>query len=77
MHQLHRPSDRLLVRELAPDDVDAVHAIYGDPRATEHLSFDPRTGTRSSRSSPDLSRPLVLTSAMSTPWPSLSGPVGS
>lgn len=43
MHQVHRLSDRLLLRELTPGDVDAVHAIYGDPKATEHLSFDPRT----------------------------------
>ncbi|MDX3454503.1 GNAT family N-acetyltransferase [Streptomyces sp. ME02-8801-2C] len=43
MHPVRRSSERLLVRELAPGDVDAVHAIYGDPRATEHLSFDPRT----------------------------------
>ncbi len=43
MHQLHRLGERLLARELEPGDVDAVHAIYGDPRATEHLSFDPRT----------------------------------
>ncbi|NEC85750.1 GNAT family N-acetyltransferase [Streptomyces sp. SID12501] len=43
MHQVQRLDDRLLVRELTPGDVDAVHAIYGDPKATEHLSFDPRT----------------------------------
>jgi len=43
MHQAQRLGDRLLLRELAPADVDAVHAIYGDPRATEHLSFDPRS----------------------------------
>jgi RimJ/RimL family protein N-acetyltransferase len=29
--------------ELTGADTDAVHAIYGDPRATEHLSFDPRS----------------------------------
>lgn len=35
--------DRLSLREVTPDDVDALHAIYGDPAATEHLPFTPRT----------------------------------
>jgi ribosomal-protein-alanine N-acetyltransferase len=34
---------RLALRELTPDDVDALHAVYGDPTATEHLPFEPRT----------------------------------
>ncbi|WP_084958104.1 GNAT family N-acetyltransferase [Thermoactinospora rubra] len=34
---------RLRLREVTRDDVDALHAIYGDPAATEHLPFDPRT----------------------------------
>ncbi|MFI8826896.1 GNAT family N-acetyltransferase [Streptomyces sp. NPDC053431] len=34
---------RLSLRELGADDVTAVHAVYGSARATEHLSFPPRT----------------------------------
>ncbi|GGS69683.1 N-acetyltransferase [Planobispora rosea] len=34
---------RLGLREVTVDDIDALHAVYGDPAATEHLPFDPRT----------------------------------
>ena len=30
------------LREFTADDVDAVLAVYGDPKVTEHLSFEPR-----------------------------------
>ncbi|MFF0740485.1 GNAT family N-acetyltransferase [Streptomyces sp. NPDC004111] len=43
MYPVSRRSQRLELRELAVDDVDAVHAIYGSEVATEHLSFTPRT----------------------------------
>ncbi len=43
MHPVSRNSERLLLRELTLDDVTAVHAIYGSPAATEHLSFEPRS----------------------------------
>ncbi|MEV0442920.1 GNAT family protein [Streptomyces spectabilis] len=43
MPEVPRASERLAVRELVPDDVHGVLAIYGDLKATEHLSFDPRT----------------------------------
>ncbi|MFF5343885.1 GNAT family N-acetyltransferase [Streptomyces althioticus] len=43
MHPVERSSARLELRELAPDDVDAVFAVYGSAEATEHLSFEPRT----------------------------------
>ncbi|GAA0617472.1 GNAT family protein [Streptomyces crystallinus] len=43
MHPISRRATRLELRELALDDVDAVHAIYGSATATEHLSFEPRT----------------------------------
>ncbi|MFB7272993.1 GNAT family N-acetyltransferase [Streptomyces sp. NPDC056244] len=43
MYPVSRRSERLEVRELRVDDTDDVFAIYGDERATEHLSFDPRT----------------------------------
>ncbi|ONK15407.1 GNAT family protein [Streptomyces sp. MP131-18] len=43
MHPVSRNSARLALRELTVDDVDAVHAIYGSPAATEHLSFEPLT----------------------------------
>jgi RimJ/RimL family protein N-acetyltransferase len=35
--------ERVILREFNPDDIDAVLAIYGDPTATRHLSFEPRT----------------------------------
>jgi RimJ/RimL family protein N-acetyltransferase len=34
---------RLGLREVTPGDVDALHAVYGDPAATEHMPFEPRT----------------------------------
>lgn len=43
MHPVQRSSPRLALRELDLDDVDAMFAIYGSPKATEHLSFEPRT----------------------------------
>ncbi|WP_406405109.1 GNAT family N-acetyltransferase [Streptomyces sp. NBC_00879] len=43
MHPVQRFSSRLGVRELAIEDAEAVFAIYGSPKATEHLSFEPRT----------------------------------
>ncbi|MFI2470970.1 GNAT family N-acetyltransferase [Streptomyces globisporus] len=43
MYPIDRHSQRLHLRELRPDDVDGMFAIYGDARATEHMSFDPRT----------------------------------
>ena len=43
MYPVRRSSQRLRLRELTVDDVDAVFAIYGDPETTDHLSFEPRT----------------------------------
>ncbi|WP_411147519.1 GNAT family N-acetyltransferase [Streptomyces sp. A30] len=43
MYPVRGSSQRLRLRELTVDDVDAVFAIYGDPETTEHLSFEPRT----------------------------------
>lgn len=43
MYPVSLTSSRLRLRELTTDDVDAVHAIYGNPEATRHLSFEPRT----------------------------------
>ncbi|MFE3555460.1 GNAT family N-acetyltransferase [Streptomyces sp. NPDC059193] len=43
MHPVVRRRSRLALRELRPEDVDAVHAVYGSPEATRHLSFEPRT----------------------------------
>ncbi|MER5299708.1 GNAT family protein [Streptomyces lasiicapitis] len=43
MYPVSRRSSRLELRELAPNDVDAVLAIYGNAKATEHLSFEPRS----------------------------------
>ncbi|WP_338015673.1 GNAT family N-acetyltransferase [Streptomyces sp. CB02115] len=43
MYPISRHSQGLHLRELRPDDAEDVFAIYGDARATEHMSFDPRT----------------------------------
>ncbi|MEV3872018.1 GNAT family protein [Streptomyces sp. NPDC049906] len=43
MYPVSRHGQRLELRETDPADVDSVFAIYGDPGATEHLSFTPRT----------------------------------
>ncbi|AGP56421.1 GNAT family N-acetyltransferase [Streptomyces rapamycinicus] len=43
MFPVIRDETRLSLRELTVDDVDAVLAIYGSPKATEHLSFTPRS----------------------------------
>lgn len=43
MYPVSHTSQRLFLREIAIDDVHAVHAIYGSPEATKHLSFEPRT----------------------------------
>jgi RimJ/RimL family protein N-acetyltransferase len=42
MNPVHLTGSRLSLRELAPDDIDAVLAIYGDAETTRHLSFEPR-----------------------------------
>lgn len=43
MRCVHVTGPRLSLRDVSPDDVDALHAVYGDPAATEHLPFNPRT----------------------------------
>ena len=43
MYPVTVKGERVNLREFCPDDVDAVLAIYGDPIATRHLSFEPRT----------------------------------
>lgn len=43
MYPITRAGKRLSLRELQPEDIHAVFDIYGDPVATEHLSFEPRT----------------------------------
>ncbi|GAA0367270.1 GNAT family N-acetyltransferase [Actinoallomurus spadix] len=43
MYPVTVKGDRVSLREFTPEDVDAVLAIYGDPVATRHLSFEPRT----------------------------------
>ncbi|WP_030633626.1 GNAT family N-acetyltransferase [Streptomyces griseolus] len=45
MYPISRHGRRLHLRELRHDDTDGVFAIYGDARATEHLSFEPRAAT--------------------------------
>ncbi|MCT9093493.1 GNAT family N-acetyltransferase [Streptomyces sp. ASQP_92] len=43
MYPISRRHQRLALRELTADDVEAVLAIYGSSTATEHLSFEPRS----------------------------------
>ncbi|MER5623443.1 GNAT family protein [Streptosporangium sp. NPDC002544] len=43
MRHVEISGKRLRLREVTIADVDALHAVYGDPTATEHLPFDPRT----------------------------------
>ena len=43
MRHVEISGTRLRLREVTTDDVDALHAVYGDPTTTEHLPFDPRT----------------------------------
>jgi RimJ/RimL family protein N-acetyltransferase len=43
MYPVKRSSQRLDLRELSVEDVDAMFAIYGSIEATTHLSFEPRS----------------------------------
>ncbi|MFF0293184.1 GNAT family N-acetyltransferase [Kitasatospora sp. NPDC004614] len=43
MTPVHLAGSRLTLREIEHADADALLAIYGDPEATRHLSFEPRT----------------------------------
>ncbi|MEV7782833.1 GNAT family N-acetyltransferase [Kitasatospora sp. NPDC088351] len=40
---LYPAGPRLALREVEPEDTEDLLAIYGDPEATRHLSFEPRT----------------------------------
>lgn len=42
MHPVTLQGQRTTLREFTAEDLDAVHAIVGDPRVTASLSFDPR-----------------------------------
>ncbi|MFE3580014.1 GNAT family N-acetyltransferase [Streptomyces vinaceus] len=43
MTPVHLAGPRLALREVEPEDTADLLAIYGDPEATRHLSFEPRT----------------------------------
>ncbi|MFI6157705.1 GNAT family N-acetyltransferase [Kitasatospora sp. NPDC051170] len=43
MTPVHLTGPRLAMREVEPGDTDDLLAVYGDPEATRHLSFEPRT----------------------------------
>ncbi|MEV5545837.1 GNAT family protein [Streptomyces sp. NPDC052309] len=43
MYPVKRSGPRLELRELAVEDIDPMHAVYGSPETTRHLSFEPRT----------------------------------
>lgn len=42
MHPVTLQGQHTTLREFVSEDLDAVHAIIGDPRVTASLSFDPR-----------------------------------
>jgi [ribosomal protein S5]-alanine N-acetyltransferase len=63
-------SERLRLREFTPADIDGVLAIYGDPVATRHLSFDPRSRTQVEEFLSNAARSAREEPAPSTPWPS-------
>jgi [ribosomal protein S5]-alanine N-acetyltransferase len=66
------------LREFTPDDADALFKVYGDPDATRHLSFEPRTLDHVQASSPPPPNPPRPGPAASTCSPSLTrGPVRS
>lgn len=43
MHPVSLNGGLVAFREISPDDVSSLYRIYGDPVATRHLSFEPRT----------------------------------
>ncbi|MEV4893751.1 GNAT family N-acetyltransferase [Nonomuraea sp. NPDC050547] len=43
MHCVNVVGERLGLRDVTPADIDALHAIYGNRAATEHLPFNPRS----------------------------------
>ncbi|MER5972159.1 GNAT family protein [Streptomyces sp. NPDC002055] len=43
MTPVHLAGPHLALREVEPEDTDTLLAVYGDPEATRHLSFEPRT----------------------------------
>ena len=43
MYPVEVSGERLCLREFTASDVDLLLRIYGDPEATRHLSFEPRT----------------------------------
>ncbi|MFJ9826733.1 GNAT family N-acetyltransferase [Streptomyces sp. NPDC101160] len=46
MTPVHLAGPRMALREVEPEDIDSLLAIYGSPEATRHLSFEPRTPER-------------------------------
>ncbi|WP_369808277.1 GNAT family N-acetyltransferase [Kitasatospora sp. MY 5-36] len=70
MTPLHLTGPNLALREVEPEDTDDLLAIYGDPEATRHLSFEPRTRNRSKRSPPGPSTPRSPPREPSTASPS-------
>jgi RimJ/RimL family protein N-acetyltransferase len=53
---------RVRLREFRADDVTALHLVYGDPEATRHLSFEPR-----SRDDVELIVRRIMTDARAVP----------
>lgn len=43
VHPVDLREGRIAFREFVHDDVANLHGVYGDPRVTRHLSFEPRT----------------------------------
>ncbi|MFC7714636.1 GNAT family N-acetyltransferase [Nonomuraea recticatena] len=70
MRSVHVTGERLGLREVTVDDVDALHAVYGDPAATHHLPFDPRTREEVAEIVAEAITAAAATLAACTCWPS-------
>jgi ribosomal-protein-alanine N-acetyltransferase len=46
MYPVEVTGQKVILREFAPDDAGALYKVYGDPLATQHLSFEPRDSTQ-------------------------------
>jgi ribosomal-protein-alanine N-acetyltransferase len=46
MYPVKLAGPAMMLRELAPEDADALHRVYDDPDATRHQSFEPRSAAQ-------------------------------
>lgn len=47
MSSMHIETDRLILREMYPDDLDAVHEWRSDPEVARYMDFEPATQDQS------------------------------